>query len=153
MIIEPRPVTDRDIAALCAEQQAELGRRYGDADQRPYPVDPDAYFMAAVAGSTAVGCGAIQRIDQWTAELKRMYVRPEYRGRGVARRLLSALEALAVSGGYATVRLETGIRQPEAIGLYESQGYMAIPRYGEYTDNPLSRCFEKTVGTVLVGSR
>jgi hypothetical protein len=61
--------------------------------------------------------------------------------------------ALSVSGGFGTVRLETGIRQPEAIGLYESQGYLPIPRYGEYAENPLSRCFEKAVGTVLVSSR
>jgi GNAT superfamily N-acetyltransferase len=127
-----------------------LTRRYGEG---PASVDPGAYFMVAVVGSAAVGCGAIQPVDQWSVELKRMYVRPEYRGRGVGRRLLSALEALAASGGFVVVRLETGIRQPEAIGLYESTGYMAIPRYGEYAENPFSRCFEKTVGTMLVGSR
>jgi putative acetyltransferase len=144
---------DPDVVALCAEQQDELGERYGDADARPYPVHPDAYFIVAVVASTVVGCGALQRLDQSTAELKRMYVRPDHRGRGVARRLLSALEARAVSGGFVTVRLETGVRQPEAIGLYESAGYIAIPRYGEYADNLSSRCFEKAVGTVLVGSR
>jgi putative acetyltransferase len=150
MIIEPRPATDGDLVALVAEQSAELTQRYGVP---PAPLEPDAYFMVAVVGSRAVGCGAIVPVNQWTAELWRMYVRSEYRGRGAGRRLLSALEALAVSGGYATVRLETGIRQPEAIGLYESHGYVPIPRYGDYALDPLSRCFEKTVGTILVGSR
>jgi putative acetyltransferase len=149
MIIEPRPATDGDLVALVAEQAAELAGRYGET---PLPLDPGAYFMVAVVGSRTVGCAAIVPLDQWTVELKRMYVRPEYRGRGVGRRLLSALEALAVSGGFATVRLETGVRQPEAIGLYESHGYVAIPRYGDYVENPFSRCFERTVGTMLVGS-
>jgi putative acetyltransferase len=151
VIIEPRPATDGDLVALVAEQATELTQRYGEPPIRGWA--PGAYFMVAVVGSQTVGCGAIVPVDQWTVELRRMYVRPAYRGRGVGRRLLSALETLAVSGGFATVRLETGIRQPEAIGLYESQGYVAIPRYGEYARNPFSRCFEKTVGTVLVGSR
>jgi putative acetyltransferase len=150
MIIEPRPATDGDLVGLVAEHAEELTLRYGKG---PEPVDPGAYFMVAAVGGAAVGCGAIEPVDQWTVELTRLYVRPAYRGRGVGRRLLSALEALAVSGGVATVRLETGIRQPEAIGLYESTGYRAIPRYGDHIRDPFSRCFEKTVGTMLVGSR
>jgi putative acetyltransferase len=153
MIIEPRPATDGDLVALVAEQEREMAQRYGGADGGPYPVHPDAYFMVAVVGRQAVGCGAIQPLDEDTVELKRMYVRPEFRGRGAARRLLSALEALAISGGYSRVRLETGIRQPEAIGLYESVGYDPIPLFGPYGGNPFSRCFEKTVRTVLVASR
>jgi putative acetyltransferase len=150
MIIEPRAATDGDLVALVAAQAVELTGLYGVA---PAALHSDAYYMVALVGRQVVGCGAIVPVDQWTAELKRMYVRPEFRGRGVGRRLLSALEALAVSGGFTTVRLETGIRQPEAIGLYESAGYIAIPRYGDHALDPLSRCFEKTVGTVLVGSR
>lgn len=145
MIIEPRPVTDDDLVALIGEQERELECRYGGADGGPGPVDPGAYFMVAVVGRTAVGCGAIEPVDADTVELKRMYVRPGHRGRGVARRLLSALEALTVSGGYARVRLETGIRQPEAIGLYESSGYDPIGSYEPYEANPFSRCFEKTM--------
>jgi GNAT superfamily N-acetyltransferase len=150
MIIQPRVATDDDLVGLLAEQVAEMTHRYGEA---PLPVHPAASFMVAVIGSTAIGCGAIQPVAPDTAELKRMYVRPDHRGRGVGRRLLSALEALAVSSGYGIVRLETGIRQPEAIGLYESAGYIAIPRYGAYISDPLSRCFAKAVGTMLVSSR
>jgi GNAT superfamily N-acetyltransferase len=145
MIIEPRPATDDDLVALVGEQAKDLMRRYGGADGGPDPVDPGAHFMVAVVGHEAVGCGAIQPVDSDTVELKRLYVRPAHRGRGVARRLLSALEALAVSGGYARIRLETGIRQPEAIGLYESSGYDPIGVYEPYEGNPFSRCFEKTM--------
>ena len=143
MIIEPRPATDGDLVALVAASEQELAGRYGGGGFEP--VDPGARFMVAMVGRATVGCGAIQPLDADTAELKRLYVQPRYRGRGVARRLLSALEALAVSSGYARVRLETGIHQPEAIGLYESLGYDPIPVFGPYEGNPYSRCFEKTM--------
>ena len=74
-----------------------------------------------------------------------MFVRPEFRGRGVARRLLAALEAEAHRAGVRTLRLETGERQPEAIRLYESAGYRPIPPYGQFVGDPLSRCFEKNL--------
>jgi putative acetyltransferase len=150
MIIEPRPMTDDDLVGLVDEQERELAYRYGGAGAEPDPVDPAARFMVAVVGRTAVGCGAIQPLDPVTVELKRMYVRPDHRGRGVARRLLSALEAWAVSAGYDRIRLETGILQPEAIGLYESSGYDPIAGYRTDERNPFSRCFEKTM---LVSAR
>jgi putative acetyltransferase len=138
-------VTDDDLVGLVGEQERELAYRYGGADEPPYPANPEARYMVAVVGRTAVGCGAIQPLDPVTAELKRMYVRPDHRGRGVARRLLSALEAWAVSAGYDRIRLEAGILQPEAIGLYESSGYDPIAGYGPYERKPFSRCFEKTM--------
>jgi ribosomal protein S18 acetylase RimI-like enzyme len=76
-------------------------------------------------------------------EVKRMYVAPAFRGRGIARALLRALEAAAGRLGVAVLRLETGTRQPEAIGLYEAAGYARIPAFGEYVGDPLSVCFEK----------
>ena len=75
--------------------------------------------------------------------MKRMYVRPAYRGRGIARQLLSALEELAFQQGHSVLRLETGSYLPAAIGLYTSGGYQPIPVYGEYVDNPYSVCFAK----------
>jgi GNAT superfamily N-acetyltransferase len=83
------------------------------------------------------------RFDLETAEVRRMYVVPEHRGAGLSRRMLGALEGEARSLGYRRVRLETGIHQHEALGLYRSAGFEEIPRYGPYEDDELSVCFEK----------
>jgi GNAT superfamily N-acetyltransferase len=72
-----------------------------------------------------------------------MFVQPAWRGRGVARQLLAALESEARNLGYVTLRLETALGQPEAIGLYQSAGYVDTPPFGEYIGNPVSVCFEK----------
>ncbi len=91
----------------------------------------------------AVGCGGIARFDDTRGEVKRMYVVPEARGRGLGRRLLEELEAEARRLGYASVVLETGDRQQEAVGLYESTGYARIPCYPPYDSRELSLCYEK----------
>ena len=104
---------------------------------------PRFIFVVARIDGHPAGCGAVRELDPSTGEIKRMFVRPEHRGRGIARRVLSALEAQAAGLGYTTLRLETGDRQPEAIGLYKSAGYQAILPFGEYVRNPFSRCFEK----------
>jgi GNAT superfamily N-acetyltransferase len=77
------------------------------------------------------------------AELKRMYVRPAYRGRGIARQLIVALEEEILAADRPVIRLETGTYLPAAISLYRTSGYRPIPVYGEYAGNPLSICFEK----------
>ena len=76
-------------------------------------------------------------------EIKRMYVRPEFRGRRYAKQMLKHIEELATARGFSKVRLETGIPQPEAIGLYERNGYYKIPPFGDYWDDPLSFFYEK----------
>ena len=90
-----------------------------------------------------VACGAIRRHDDVAAEIKRMYVRPEARGRGLARVVLRELESTATNLGYRALVLETGLRQPEAIALYESHGYARIPNYGFYKESALSVCYRK----------
>ncbi len=75
--------------------------------------------------------------------LKRMFVEPGARRQGVARKILEELEAIASQFGYRALRFETGLRQPEAISLYESAGYRRVHCYSRYVDNPLSVCFEK----------
>lgn len=90
-----------------------------------------------------VGCGALRPLDSEMTEVKRMYVRREFRGRGYARKLLEFLEKTAQTSGYRVIRLETGTEQPESIGLYVSSGYLQIPAYGEYVGNPFSLCYEK----------
>ena len=74
-----------------------------------------------------------------------MYVMPSYRGRGVARALLGGLEKLARRSGCQTLRLATGVRQPEAIRLYERSGYVPTEPYGKYVDAPLTRCYQKVL--------
>ncbi|MDG4764813.1 GNAT family N-acetyltransferase [Solwaraspora sp. WMMD406] len=148
MLIERRPSTDPEVAALVATQERELreAERAGrTVDPVVYPVHDDARYLVCVVDGRAVACGAIQPVDAQTVEITRMYVRPAYRGRGIARHLLTALEELAYSSGYTVFRLETGSYLPAALHLYASAGYSRIPVYGEYVGNPYSVCFEKRI--------
>ncbi|MER5703950.1 GNAT family N-acetyltransferase [Micromonospora sp. NPDC002296] len=143
MLIESRPTTDPEIATLVAAQQRELREADGGLDGQATVTHDDIRYLAFVDVDRAVACGGIQELDPRTGELKRMYVRPAYRGRGIARQLLAVLEELAFQQGYAEIRLETGSYLPAAIGLYTSCGYAPIPVFGEYVANPYSRCFAK----------
>ncbi|BCJ63822.1 GNAT family N-acetyltransferase [Polymorphospora rubra] len=143
MLIQRRPPTDPELAALVATQQRELREADGGLDGQVFMPHDDARYLAGVVDGRTVACGAVQALDAQAAEIKRMYVRPAYRRRGLARQLLTALEELAYESGHTTVRLETGVYLPSAIALYLSAGYEKIPVYGEYVDNPYSVCFEK----------
>ena len=90
-----------------------------------------------------LGCGAFKEFEAGTVEIKRMYVRPARRGQGVARAVLAELEQWARAAGYHTAVLETGKRQPEAIGLYETSGYAHTPNYGQYIGDANSVCLRK----------
>ncbi len=105
--------------------------------------DPHLMFLVASVDGQADGCGALRDLKPGVGEVKRMFVLPEFRGRGIARQILLALESTARERGYSTLRLETGTRQPEAIQLYRSGGYGEIPCFGEYADDLFSVCFEK----------
>lgn len=132
---------------LMQELYDDLGARY----QNPTPgsfnpsdtAGKGTAFLIAWRSGKGVGCGALRRFTEGVGEIKRMYVVPPHRGHGVARHLLAELEATARSLGYSSVCLETGIAQPEAIGLYESAGYTRIPNYGPYADDPVSVCYAK----------
>jgi len=145
--VELRDISDPHLAALTADAVAELDARYPEDAADGRPLDPAATFLVAVdAQGTLLGCGALARLgDEGVVEIKRMYVPPQGRGRGVARRLLVALEELALTWGAHRIRLGTGTRQPEAIGLYEKHGYEQIPVYGIYASNPLCVCFAKDI--------
>lgn len=143
MLIESRPATDPEIAALVTAQQRELREADGGLEGQATLTHDDIRYLVVAADGRAVACGGIQRLDDGTGELKRMYVRPAYRGRGIARQLLVALEELAFQQGHSVVCLETGSYLPAAIGLYTSCGYEPIPVYGEYVGNPYSVCFAK----------
>lgn len=100
-------------------------------------------FWVARAEGMIVGCCALVEAGDGTAEIKRMFVDPSARGRSVARRLMETLEAAAREKALSAVRLETGIYQPEAIGLYRKFGYLEIPPFGSYQPDPLSLFMEK----------
>jgi putative acetyltransferase len=98
-------------------------------------------FVAREAGA-AVGCGAYELHGDGSAELKSMFVTPEGRGRGIGRAILAAIED-ALRGRVTTLRLETGVKQPAAIQLYETAGFRRRGPFGKYRDDPLSIFMEK----------
>ena len=148
-----------DALRLIEQVQAEYVERYGGRDDTPLdPVmfePPRGSFFVAYLDGEAVASGAWRRTDveafgsRETAEVKRMYVVPWARGLGVARRVLAHLEATAAEAGARALVLETGLRQPEAIALYESSGYAPVPGFGHHRDDPRSRCFGKPLRAVI----
>lgn len=90
-----------------------------------------------------IACGAIREFSPTAMEVKRMYTVPEYRGKGIATKVLNELEKWAAELNYEKCVLETGIRQPDAIHLYTREGYKRIPNYGKYVNVENSVCFEK----------
>jgi GNAT superfamily N-acetyltransferase len=147
--ISMEPVDDADGAKLVGALLDELYARYGEEDaDAPDAADlapPDGAFLVARVDGRPVGCGALKRLDDGLGELKRMYVVPDARRSGVAAELLRVLEARAAALGYRRLRLETGVRQPEAIALYERFGYTRIANYPPYEHAPTSVCFEKVL--------
>lgn len=142
-----------DAMRLIDEVQAEYVVRYGSPDESPIdPLDfvpPAGSFFVGYLDDAAVATGAWRRkpLEVFgtadTAEIKRMYVATPARGRGLARVVLAHLEESAAAAGAKALVLETGLRQPEAIALYESAGYVAVPSFGHYCGSELSRCLGK----------
>lgn len=136
-----------DAVALVTELEAHLAARYPAESRHGYSVEKliregVAFFVARVDGAAAA-CGGVQIYGGEYAELKRMYVRPQFRGLGLGKRMLDELAAHARSRGVRLLRLETGVDQTEAIGLYEGFGFRRRPPFGAYRDDPLSLFFEK----------
>jgi putative acetyltransferase len=146
--IEPGDVADAHIRQLILALDASLAALYPPESNHGLSLAalaaPDVRLVVARLGGSAVGCGAL-RLDAGFAELKRMYVVPEARRRGIAWRLLARLKALAAANGRSLVRLETGVAQPEAIALYERAGFRRIPPFPPYRPDPLSLFMEKTL--------
>jgi GNAT superfamily N-acetyltransferase len=132
---------------LVAALLDELRTLYGEEDEdAPSPDDlasPKGVFLVASRNREPVGCGGIKHFADGIAEVKRMYVVPAARRSGVARAVLAEVEAEARRRGYRELRLETGVKQPEAIALYQSAGFELIPCWGVYARAPSSRCLAK----------
>lgn len=150
LAIEEADPESPDAAELIAALDRDLGARYPGLPVHGIDAanfrEAGGVFLIARLDDVPVACGALRPMEDGAVEVKRMYVLDRYRGRGLGRQVLAALEAIAARRGYATIRLETGNQQPEAIGLYQSAGYRATPCYGAYGTDPRSRCFEKQIG-------
>jgi putative acetyltransferase len=154
--IAREPLTSDVATALIAALNAELSARYPEPGATHFNLDPDevapgagAFIVARWLGRP-VGCGALRclarELGPRVGELKRMYVAPEMRGKGIGQALLSELEAEARMLGLAQLVLETGTRQEEALALYRRAGFTHIPPYGEYTASPgTSVCLTKAL--------
>ena len=149
VILEQAAVDSAEARRLFDELWAEVDRLYGnEAPSGGELTGMDAAgaaFVIARESGEAVGCGAIRPRANNIAEVKRVYVRASMRGRGVAHQIMEALEQLAAEGGFSEIWLETGVRQPAAIRLYESRGYTRIAGFGDYKDDPLSVCYGKSL--------
>ena len=108
--------------------------------------DPAVTFLVVRAESETVGCGAILRDPRGWGEIKRMYLRPDQRGRGIGRRVLSELEKIARDARLPLLRLETGIHNTEALALYRRAGFVERAAFGDYAPDPLSVFMEKGIG-------
>lgn len=150
--IRREDITSPTAQTLIDALNADLRARYPEGDEKHYfrlgvdEVRPGrGAFVVAYDAGTPAGCGAVRVIDTGVAEIKRMYVLPDVRGRGIARRMLEVLEDEARSLGVTKLVLETGTRQPEAIALYSNTGYSPTGPFGEYPPSPLNVFFEKTL--------
>jgi GNAT superfamily N-acetyltransferase len=141
-----------EASRLISELDAELRRRY--PGQPVWGIEAvgfraaGGYFVVLreQPGTPAVACGAFRPVTPECVEIKRMYVEPAARGRGHAKAVLRHLEAVAQARGYRGFVLETGLAQPEAMGLYRRLGYFQIPVYGDYVGSSCSVCFAKGAG-------
>jgi len=139
---------NEDFRRLVRELDADLKRRDGEEHtfySQFNKIDHIKHVVVAYVNNEAVGCGAIKAYMPDAVEVKRMYVQQGKRGQGIASTLLKALEAWATDLNYTKCVLETGKKQPEAIGLYRKNGYTVIPNYGQYENVENSVCFEKVL--------
>ena len=136
------------IGAMTEEVRATYDHKidgHGNFKPEDVLVPGSGFFVGRVAGR-AVACGAYRPLAPGVAEIKRMFVSFEHRGRGYSKAMLSTLERLAEESGYRAVRLGTRPLQTAAIALYEGTGYVRIPNYGSYVGKEDCLCYEKPLG-------
>lgn len=148
MIVPERPDT-ADARMLIDELEQHLAPYYPATSRHGYSVEKlikqGVAFFVAHQDDVPAGCGGVQFFGTEYGELKRMFVRPQFRGLGLAKLMLEYLEQYTRDHNIKILRLETGIHQKEAIGLYERMGFNNIPPFGDYVDDPLSKFFEKQI--------
>lgn len=137
-----------DFIELVKHLDADLAER--DGDQHSFynqfnNVDKIKYVVIAYENDKPISCGGLKAYSSNTLEIKRMYTIPEWRGKSIATKILAELEIWAAELSFEKCVLETGKRQPEAIGLYKKNGYKLIANYGQYAEIENSLCFEKEI--------
>lgn len=143
------PAASEDAKLLVGESKRDFLKVY--APENSFALTADSLgkgnlaFLVGYVGEEPVACGGIFELEPGCAEIKSMYVRPEARGRGHSRTLLAALEETARALGLRRLRLETGDKQHVALALYQSAGYIRIPRFGPYQTSATSICMEKRI--------
>jgi len=151
LTITAEPFDSVDARRLIAGLDAGLAelyppeQRFGPNLKPEHVEEGRGTFLVARDGELAVGCGAIRLLDATSAEVKRMYVEPGQRGKGVGWAVLRALEAAARQLVVERLVLETGTYQYAAIALYKRAGFVQIDCWGEYASSPNSICFEKNL--------
>ncbi len=147
VIIEREPPRQPGVIRLLELSNDYAASLYPAESNHMLPLEeleaPTVSFFVARRGEVVLGCASLVRYDDNTAEIKRMFVDAGARGLRLGKRLLDTLEDEARSLGIAAIRLETGIYQPEAIGLYRTAGYVEIEPFGSYKPDPLSLFMEK----------
>jgi GNAT superfamily N-acetyltransferase len=149
-IVEERP-DSVDAMQLIDELEAHLAPLYPAESRHGFSVDKliregVAFFVTRYDGTPA-GCGGIKLFGSDYGEVKRMFVRPPFRGFGLGKLMLTHLAEYSQQRGIEVLRLETGIHQIEALGLYEQFGFQRRPPFGEYREDPLSVFFEKRLAS------
>ena len=146
-MIEIRPARAQELNHLIEESTLLLQSLYPEESNHlvdATDLDADGnMLLAALEDDRAIGCVGLLRTSPTEGEIKRLFVDPHHRGKGIAKDLMGRLEGDALEVGITTLRLETGIYQPESMTLYESLGYHIRPPFGDYVDDPLSVFMEK----------
>lgn len=139
---------DSDFRGLVSLLDADLADRYGELQKKYDHLNKQAYCCAVVvayADDMPVGCGILKPYNNHIAEVKRMFVKPGHRRKGISKKILHELELWARESEYNKLILETGKGQLEAIGLYQSNGFKITASYGVYVDMPNSICMAKVL--------
>jgi putative acetyltransferase len=137
-----------EVNLLSDELHKELELFYGKGLIEDFKTENDQmliFYIAYNENEDAVACGALKHFNDTTAEIKRMYVKPEYRGRGISKLILTRLEDGAKELNYNRLILETGLKQLEAMSLYSKFGYKPLQCYDKHINDSDSRCFEKFI--------
>ena len=147
--IEKEHPDSDDAVTLINELESILTPNYPSESRHGFSVEKliqeqVAFFIIRQDGVPA-GCGGVKIFDGDYGEIKRMYIRPQFRGLGLAKQMLEKLTEHTISRGVGLLRLETGIHQVEAIALYEKMGFQSVGPFGEYKEDPLSRFYEKKI--------